>query len=203
MKTYAINVSEATTIYIDGFAGSDVFFNDGTKGRILKDSVNRLEPLDEDYVLKHFKTLLDGAELFGKNETWNAVKKLYGCEDVSIWSEMGFGASGGEWSEFFESILNNYSPTEVIDKIKAYEEQQKADSEIKVGDEIIYTCCDGMVRFVVWEISDDRYEGTRTIKSDSLGRWTWVKKKAKGIKKTGRHFDAVEQLLEAMNGGAE
>ena len=63
-----------------------------------------------------------------------------------------------ERSEIFDgqqdilSIVQKFSPSEVIDRIKAYEEQQKAD-EIKVGDIIT----DGKINYLVIDITDNSY----------------------------------------------
>ena len=97
-----------------------------------------------------------------------------------------------------QSVLDTYSASEAIEKVKAYEKQQKAD-EIKVGDEVCFVFAGGKTiePFIVFSIKDDNgkkyYEGIQT----SDGRWV-----SGGLKyyKTGRHFSQVEKLLKAMKG---
>lgn len=99
-------------------------------------------------------------------------------------------------------VLIDYTASEAIEKLKAYEEQQKADAEIKVGDEVCFVFAGGetIEPFIVFSIKDDNrkkyYEGIQT----SDGRWV-----SGGLKyyKTGRHFPQVAELLEAMKEGAE
>lgn len=104
-----------------------------------------------------------------------------------------------ERSEIFDgqqdilSIVQKFSPSEVIAKLREYE-QQKADDEIKVGDEVDYK---GMTKYVVTGIVDDD-----TICGFSLNG-LWNANTIKEVTKTGRHFPQVAELLKAMIGGAE
>lgn len=98
-------------------------------------------------------------------------------------------------------VLIDYTASEAIEKLKAYEERQKAD-EIKVGDEVCFVFAGGetIEPFIVFSIKDDNgkkyYEGIQT----SDGRWV-----SGGLKyyKTGRHFQQVAELFKAMKEGAE
>ena len=107
-----------------------------------------------------------------------------------------------ERSEIFDgqqdilSIMQKLSPSEALTKLKAYE-QQKA-NEIKVGDEVTaawgnavvvrkYTDKDGVERCEYWY-----YENAR-ISCDVTSN----------LRKTGRHFPQVAELLEAMKEGVE
>lgn len=110
------------------------------------------------------------------------LKKIFGCSSL-------------------QSVFDTYSASEAIEKVKAYEKQQKADG-IKVGDEVCFVFAGGetIEPFIVFSIKDDNgkkyYEGIQT----SDGRWV-----SGGLKyyKTGRHFPQVAELLKAMIGGAE
>lgn len=100
-----------------------------------------------------------------------------------------------------QSVFDTNSASEAIEKVKAYE-QQKADAEIKVGDEVCFVFAGGetIEPFIVFSIKDDNgkkyYEGIQV----SDGRWV-----GGGLKyyKTGRHFPQVAELLNAMKEGAE
>ena len=105
-----------------------------------------------------------------------------------------------ERSEIFDgqqdilSIVQKFSPSEVTAKLREYE-QQKADDEIKVGDEVTaawgnavvvrkYTDKDGVERCEYWY-----YENAR-ISCDVTSN----------LRKTGRHFPQVAELVKAMKG---
>lgn len=204
---YIIEFNEAGIVKLKPFDETDAYLK-GKDEQFAKDreTIERItaERIAQD---KAIPDMLKNAEIKGMNKVWEAARKIIRIWRVTpsdkLYAIFGLTMSGPIFSALHD-LFNAQTAEEAIEKLRAYEEQQKAaEDEIKVGDEIIYTCCDGMVRFVVWEISDDRYEGTRTIKSDALGGWTWVKKKAKGIKKTGRHFPEVADLLKKMKGGAE
>lgn len=88
-----------------------------------------------------------------------------------------------------------YSGVEAIEKLKAYEEQKKADAEIKVGDEVeaysgravvfgTFTDTKGEKFCRYWYPSDDSFN----------------KGKTENLKKTGRHFPQVAELIKAMKG---
>ena len=132
----------------------------------------------------------------GLDDAWNAARKI--CNEpedgglpASAVVEL-FGRNG--------SILG-CSAQNAINKLKAYEERQKAD-EIKVGDEVCFVFAGGetIEPFIVFSIKDDNgkkyYEGIQT----SDGRWV-----SGGLKyyKTRRHFPQVAELFKAMKEGAE
>ena len=79
------------------------------------------------------KQSVDEAYQRGLDDAWEAARKIcLGKEDGGI--------SNGELLEIFKvgsdyTALKKYSASEVIEKLKAYEEKQKADDEIKVGGE--------------------------------------------------------------------
>lgn len=82
----------------------------------------------------------------GRNEVWEASRKIYLSEDNG-------GLPANEIRkifnvEWYSSIIREFSASEVVAKLRAYEwqmeqeaqkekEAQKADEEIKVGDEVI------------------------------------------------------------------
>ena len=125
----------------------------------------------------------------GRNETWETAGKII-CDETLGMSTLLHIFNRGTLERIFKDI----PPAEAIEKLKAYEEKQKADDEIKVGDEVVTIDIDGekVKGLFPWVITtnnvDDRYYGIDCegrIRSNSC------------VRKTGRHFD-VEKLLEEM-----
>lgn len=139
----------------------------------------------------------------GLDDAWKAAKKIFGYEfDGGLPVDELRNAFGFKSGPFCTAdILRTNTASEAIAKLKAYEEQRKADAEIKVGDEVCFVFAGGetIEPFIVFSIKDDNgkkyYEGIQT----SDGRWV-----GGGLKyfKTGKHYSQVEELLKAMKGGA-
>lgn len=78
---------------------------------------------------------------------------------------------------------------------KAEYEAWKKRDEIRVGDEVEYTGCNETVRFVVTGIVGERAYGFKhTCEYDDAGEYCDIDM----LRKTGRHFDEVEELLKKM-----
>ena len=93
----------------------------------------------------------------GMNMAWEAAKKiLNACGINNTFLDEIFGVHA-----VFD-IINTYSASEVIEKIKAYEEKQKQNDEIRVGDEI--------------QFYDNGRKGRRlvVIKIDENGYLKWI-----------------------------
>ena len=155
-------------------------------------AVEDLEELNSDYINEHFGELQDTAYQRGLDDAWEAAKKMFSSmTDSDI--EKAFPT---EWNNGGFKALMNLRPQEAIAKLKAYEEKQKADDEIKVGDEMRQVYESGAetgVRCVVTSIDGDCMSGfsqygRATVCSLQVNRW-W--------KKTGRHF-AIDKILEEM-----
>ena len=119
------------------------------------DYVHNLEELNSDYINEHygelqdeayqrghddgyeagcataFKPVSDAEYQRGLDEAVNAFKKLYSCGWERDWKAMGFEFDEGEWSTSFEFIIGHYTASEIVEKVKAYE-----DKELHVGDEV-------------------------------------------------------------------
>ena len=151
--------------------------------------MDEAEELNSDYINEHFGDLQDtayqkgvndgsldvkqrveGAYQRGLDDAWECARELYlngACKDL-------FG-------EYFNTFIKNYTAQEAIAKLKAYEEKQKADDEIKVGDEVIYN---GTTKCIVVRPEDDeRYASLID------GNGTHHCADHCECKKTGRHFD--------------
>ncbi|MCR5727215.1 MAG: hypothetical protein K6G24_07100 [Lachnospiraceae bacterium] len=86
-----------------------------------------------------------------------------------------------------------YTAAECITRIKEYEEKQKqADSEVKVGDEVVDDC--GIKSVVVTdEITSDGCVSLLTNYYQTTQLYP-IKK----LRKTGRHFDQIAEVLEQL-----
>lgn len=126
----------------------------------------------------------------GRNDAWEAVRKI-------VLNPYNGGISISDLVSIFgnssiQNIVKNYSASEVIAELKAYEKKQKADDEVKVGDEVKHKLAsknDDSRGIVTKEWKDVYY----IMWSDgSSGRWDKDR-----IVKTGRHFD-IDKILEEM-----
>ena len=119
---------------------------------------------------------VDEAYQRGLDDAWEVVKALFqtfGTESACV-------------------IVKNDNVHGAIDRLKVYEEQ-KADEEIKVGDEV--ETKDGK-KFVVTAFGSS-LDGDIAVGvcADGLGRGVDLKE----LRKTGRRFD-IEKILEEMRG---
>lgn len=117
------------------------------------------------------------------------------CRDME---EILFNVDNDKFSEIFgapdfHSALTHFDVEKCIQKIKEYEEKQKTDLEVKVGDEVIdgnacnhvkgiVTFVSPIVIYVLW------YDGSSGIR------------KLEDIKKTGRYFGKITEVLEQLKG---
>lgn len=121
----------------------------------------------------------------GLNDAWEAARKICLEED-----------DGGIPASAINDIFNvrnyryavkDYSASECIEKIRAYEQKQK---EIQVGDEIVCSNGEKYVVFIVYDekklVTAFRHDGyKKTIES----KW---------VTKTGRHFPEIAEVLQKM-----
>ena len=129
----------------------------------------------------------------GRNEAWEAMKKIY------LHVEDG-GLSGDEIRKIFDTylcineVIMNFSASEVVEKLRAYEEQKKEeDSEIHVWDEV--QSLGGLIG-IVTHISET--EGFSILWEDgSVGK----RKNTSDFKKTGHHFPQISEVLKKLQEG--
>jgi len=154
-----------------------------------EEGLNRLEVLNPDYINEHFGQLQDEAYQRGledgKKATWEAVRKVIHLPEAVVLDL---------FTDCYSSVCTvlqvflKYEGSEVIAKLKAYEEKQKAEDEIKVGDEVRHdrgwTAVVTSIDNVGFSVMD--YNGEVASYSD-IGKF----------KKTGRHFD-IDKILEDM-----
>ena len=120
----------------------------------------------------------------GLNDAWECSRKM--CLMSPEERLRAFDVSGNHLA-----ILSDLTASESIEKLKAHEEKQKQTEDIKVGDEVIVQV--DRIGFVTgFDVLFDRvYVTTKDGWSDAFGR--------SFVKKTGRHFDAIPEVLKQMN----
>lgn len=125
----------------------------------------------------------------GLDDAWEAAKKLFSSmADSDI--EKAFPT---EWNNGGFNALMNLQPQVAIEKLKAYEEKQKADDKIKVGDEVD---CSGD-SFIVTRIF---HAITSKVECDGVDMdgCTYHDVLISGLTKTGRHVDITDMLKGAL-----
>ena len=165
-------------------------------------SINYLEELTSDYINEHYGDLQDtayqrgindgsldvkqrveGAYQRGLDEAWECARKVALNPNEN-------GLSVEELDEIFgcatiQQVFRRYTVSEVIAKLKAYEE--KAENDIRVGDEVIDE--DGE-KFWVTKIHNGIAEG---IMANGEVTCTYLNV----TEQTGRHVD-INKILEEM-----
>ena len=128
-KKYIITIKSE---YEDSFKGLMILGAKESNLFVDTLAVEDLEELNSDYINEHFGGLQEDAYQQGLDDAWEAAKKLFSSmADSDI--DKAFPI---EWNNGGFNALMNLQPQEAIEKLKAYEEKQKADDEIKVGDEV-------------------------------------------------------------------
>lgn len=138
---------------------------------------------------QNWKAKLEAEYQRGLDDAWEAARKVGHCK---LWDD--YTKDTGKPSVCAVAVLDHYTAYEAIEKLKAYEEKQKTDDEIKVGDEVDWLgdCfivtrifqpynmkeqCDG--------IDDDGCVYNYVLMDD--------------LEKTGRHFDIASILKEMQS----
>ena len=162
-----------------------------------------LEELNSDYINEHFGELQDDAYQRGLEEgkkatwglvadasnaeyqrglddAWDAARKIVEMSDPPYWEV---------FDEYKNDLFGKITASEAIEKLKAYEEKQKADDEIKAGD-IVYLSGD---KYIVSYINDDGCADLIHIWSGS----TCERVSPDCLTRTGKHYD-IDKILEEM-----
>ena len=136
----------------------------------------------------------------GLNDAWGCVKKIvYPTEDG--------GLSTHDLKEIFGDavrgrssyIVRNFSPSEAIRKIEDYEERQKQKAdEIRVGDEV-YVISENN-KSVVTHIFNNSHGPVAMLLS---GDAKWIDVELQYLNKTGKHYDAIDDVLNELRGDEE
>lgn len=122
----------------------------------------------------------------GLGDAWEAVGKIYNmCSDVrhKIFKE-----------NLIRKILSDYTASEAIEKLKAYEQEQE---EIKVGDEVERILNGEVDSKAVFLEEDKGYYHCLFWTGRFFTTLSYPKKQ---FRKTGRHFPEIDAVIEKMRG---
>lgn len=143
--------------------------------------------------------LIDEAYQEGLNDAWECFKKL-------VYPTKDGGLSTDDLREIFGTlslgqVVRAYSPSEAIKKINDWGEKQKQkDDGIRVGDEV-FILGNKNFRGVVTNFSVDEYDGLLFNVLIETGKKYLYK--LNDITKTGKHYDAIEEVLKELRGDEE
>jgi preprotein translocase subunit YajC len=152
-----------------------MLFGDGYMIQPLED----LEELNSDYINEHYGSLQDDAYQRGLDDAWEAARKIIEMTSPPYWEV---------FNEYKEDLFGKISAAEAIAKLKAYEEKQKADDEIKVGDEVK---TQGGIIFVVTKVT----VGNLLVGLTNDGSHCIFEMDR--VVKTGRYFD-IDKIFKEM-----
>jgi hypothetical protein len=147
--------------------------------------VANLEELNSDYINEHFSDLQDTAYQRGLEDAWEAARKIVVDTDNGGIALGTLGEIFG--TQAYSCIMRDNTAQEAIAKLKAYEDKQK--DSIEVGDEVIDR--DGDIT-IVTNIHERLFDGLCNDGSTMGDLFL------EDVRKTGRHFDHIDKLLEAM-----
>lgn len=186
-KKYVIEIKPE---YEDSFKGVMILGAKDSNLFVDTLAVDELEELNSDYINEHYGDLQDTAYQRGLDAAWEAARKIAGMwetiDNEGLLEIFGLTAKIGEST--IGTLFNKQAASEAIAKLKAYEEKQKAEDEIKVGDEVIYN----EHRFIVFATETEEHYASLF---DVNGRHASASQSQ--CKKTGRHFD-IDKILEEM-----
>ena len=136
----------------------------------------------------------------GLDDAWACARKIFGYEtDGGLPLDELRNVFGVKDVPFCTAdIFRINTASEALAKIKAYEEQQKADAEIKVGDEVMSNNAISDHTGVVLALSPGE-NSAKVLENDGSMAWVAVNV----LIKTGRHFNFLTPLLNEMKEGAE
>ena len=153
--------------------------------------VAELEVLNSDYINEHFGELQDDAYKRGLEDAWEAARKIFGYEidgGIPI-DKIGRVFGYSENATFCAAdIIRHNTASEAIAKLKAYEDGNHSD-RIEVGDEVIDKDGDTTI---VTNIHERLFDGLCRDGSTMSDLFL------EDVRKTGRHYDHIGKLLEAI-----
>lgn len=164
---------------------SDVVCENGKLKRKLNELIDELNSISAE-IGKQDVDILDYSDGYqkGLEDAWECVRRL---------EAILYDAKWGEFSDLsYHELINTFLPTEVIAILEAYEDEQK---QIRVGDEVESYL--GR-KYIIYKLSDDG----ETACGLDLTDYPVIQNMftASKAKKTGRHFDEIETMMEKMRG---
>lgn len=186
-------------------------------------SVGLLDELNDNYINEHFGSLLqdrydqgykDGCNVTETQAHDDAYKqgleqgkaqeqaRIWECIKKIVLNHEDGGICISELNKIFgcytiQYVFKNYTLQQIIEKLEAYEEEQKVNIEIKVGDEVINNSTGS--KGILLEPETKDMLATVIIPSQ---RWRTYNSRYSNLTKTGKHYD-IEDLLKVMNGVTE
>jgi hypothetical protein len=129
----------------------------------------------------------------GYNKGIEDFENLFVCEhDYEQFFEDTYGSKNPDYNLY--DLVAKYGAKKVINDFKKWqEEKKKAEEEIKVGDEVVCNCPNEQ-RVIITAKYDNWVTFMRKDGACYSRAETGI------IKKTGRHFDEIEQLLDKLRG---
>ena len=127
----------------------------------------------------------------GRMEAWELVKRIESVPDKGgLTNAQIEEVFGRYWTSY--SLYNEFSADEALDLYRQWEDRQKHDAEIKVGDEVVID--DKGRKAVVSRVLDNGLYNIVFFNGDTncVDRCF--------IAKTGRHFDAIAEVLAELGG---
>ena len=137
--------------------------------------------MDVDYIAE--EAYKDGVK-DGRNEAWEAARKIVEMPDPPYWEV---------FDEYKDDLFGKITASEAIEKLKAYEEKQKADEKINVKDEVVWTQDENVTIVVTRVYTVNGIEWCDGICKD--GKVYQIL--TEHTRKTGRRFD-IDKILEEM-----
>lgn len=125
----------------------------------------------------------------GLDDAWECMKKIAFLEKPRDMRDfLGHTTFGG--------ILTGYTAAEAIAKLKAYEEKQKAEDDIKLGDELEHTVSGYTSKAIFLEKNGDDEDWYNCLFWTGCGVAILSYPKSQ-FKRTGKHFD-IDKILAEM-----
>lgn len=129
----------------------------------------------------------------GLSDAWELVKRIESTpEDGGLTNKQIVEVFGQYWSSF--ELYMAFSVGEAMYLMKAYEDKQKQDAEIKVGDEVYSDAFND--KGIVTHITTDKVSCVCII----CNGFTMMRVGLCGLHKTGRHFDQIAEVLAELRG---
>ena len=180
--------------------------------RIRHIEFENLEELNSDYINEHFgelqetaykKGLHDGESKCGYcneyqrglDDAWECARKI-----ADMWTRIDndellaiFGITERIGHSAIKSLFGKQTANEAMLELEAYEEKQKAENEINVGDEVDWSGD----KFIVTRIFQP-YDKAEECDGVDMDGCTYHDVLISGLTKTGRHVDITDMLKGAL-----
>ena len=152
--------------------------------KIQVGGINNYLSILEGLIRADYQKQVDEAYQQGLDDAWEAARKIVLDPNEVGTSYPDLFAMFGNRS--IQSVFRNYTASQVIVKLKAYEDKQKADEEIKVRDEVMVYGNRGVVTYVCGDVY------TVMMYDGSCGKWV-----SADLRKTGKQHD-IDKILEEL-----